>query len=77
MKDCQEVAHELYTYLDRELAPGDLVEITQHLSRCSGCFELVRFESGVLRLVKRDCGSEMAPACLREKLVEIPRSVPQ
>lgn len=71
MKDCNEVARELHAYLDRELVPGEVAQVGEHLRRCPDCFELVRFESGVLKLIKRDCGAERAPDCLREKLVAI------
>ena len=72
MKNCRDVISELYPYLDRELTAGELIEVEEHLRRCPGCLELVRFEAGVLKLVKRDCGSEKAPDHLREKLLAIP-----
>lgn len=74
MSDCQEVTHNLYQYLDRELTQEEAREIQVHLNRCDSCFELERFESGVIKLVRRDCGSEKAPDHLRRKLAQVPRA---
>jgi mycothiol system anti-sigma-R factor len=70
--DCRDVIDELYLYLDRELTPEETRHIEEHLNACSPCFELVRFESGVSKLIKRDCGSERAPERLKERLAAIP-----
>ncbi len=74
MSDCNEVTERLYEYLDRELTTDEVCEVQAHLSRCPSCFELERFESGVIRLVRRRCGSERAPEHLRERLLTVPRS---
>lgn len=71
MTDCRETTKQLYEYLDRELTPEEACEIQAHLSRCPGCFELERFESGIIKLVRRDCGSERAPAGLRERVARV------
>ncbi len=74
MTDCQETIRDLYQYLDRELTMEEACEVQAHLSRCPSCYELERFESGVIKLVRRDCSSEKAPAHLRERLLSVPRS---
>ncbi len=74
MSDCNEVTEQLYEYLDRELTMEEVCEVQAHLSRCPSCFELERFESGVIKLVRRECGSERAPESLRERLLTVPRS---
>ena len=66
--DCREVAEELYLYLDRELAPDEVRQVARHLQRCPGCFELTSFESGVMKLIRRDCGAERAPEELKQRL---------
>jgi mycothiol system anti-sigma-R factor len=72
MTDCRETVEQLYQYLDRELTPEEAREVQAHLSRCPSCYELERFESGVIKLVRRDCGSEKAPRRLRERLRSMP-----
>lgn len=74
MSDCQDVGQHLYQYLDRELTPEEARDIEAHLDRCDPCFQLERFESGIIKLVRRDCGSEKAPDHLRKKLAQVTRS---
>lgn len=74
MKDCNEVSRELYEYLDRELMPDEVSRIDGHLKRCPSCYDLVQFESGVIKLVRRDCGSEKAPEHLKARIRSITAS---
>ena len=71
--DCQELVERLYPYLDRELTPEEVREVGEHLGECPSCLELVRFESGVIKLVRRECVSDRAPAGLRERVHSILR----
>lgn len=73
MIDCDDTIQNLYQYLDRELTADEASAIEAHLARCPGCFELERFESGVIKLVKRDCGSERAPRRLHDRVRAIAR----
>lgn len=68
MMDCSEVEVQLYAYLDRELDPREQVEVRLHLERCQNCFQLVQFESGVVKLVRRKCSDQAAPSHLREQI---------
>ncbi len=72
--DCKEITYKLYEYIDRELGPDEVVEVEKHLHHCPECFELVRFESGVIKLVRRDCCKDQAPDALLRKIVSILRS---
>ncbi|ACZ41672.1 anti-sigma factor [Thermobaculum terrenum ATCC BAA-798] len=71
MSDCHEVHQRLYLYLDRELLPEEVIEIRQHILNCKECFELVSFESGVIKLIKRDCGCDKAPDHLKARIKSI------
>lgn len=72
--DCRDVADRVYEYLGCGLSGEEIAELNSHLRGCGSCLELVRFESGVIKLVKRDCGSERAPAELHNRLLRIVRS---
>ncbi len=73
MMNCREVANNRYEYLDRELSTDEIRTVKEHLQCCHDCFELVAFESGVIKLVRRDCGSVKAPDHLRERIQQITR----
>ena len=70
--DCRDAGERLYEYLDRELSVEEACEVSAHLARCPGCWELVRFEGGVIKLVRLECGSESAPQRLRDRVSLIP-----
>lgn len=72
--DCNEVNHRLYEYIDRELSPEEVLEVEEHMQHCPQCFKLVRFESGVIKLVRKDCGCEKAPETLLQKIAAALRS---
>ena len=65
---CQEVLQEVYLYLDLECTDERRALIRRHLERCSGCMREYGIEQEVKDLVARCCGSDTAPAALRERL---------
>jgi mycothiol system anti-sigma-R factor len=66
--DCREVLTEVYLYLDLECVDQRREVIRHHLDECSGCLREYGIELEVKALVARCCGSELAPAQLRERL---------
>ena len=74
MSNCEEVTKELHEYLDRELSLEEAEQVDRHLQRCPSCYQLVMFESGVIKLVRRDCSTVSAPEHLKSRLRAIVRS---
>jgi mycothiol system anti-sigma-R factor len=66
--DCRDVLAEVYFYLDLECAEERRTLIRTHLDECSPCLREYGIEQEVKALVARCCGSEKAPAELRERL---------
>lgn len=66
--DCSEVLDEVYLYLDLECDEQRRALIRTHLDECSPCLREYGIEQEVKALVSRCCGSEKAPAALRERL---------
>jgi mycothiol system anti-sigma-R factor len=66
--DCGDVLGEVYLYLDLECSDDRRVVIRQHLDECSPCLREYGIEQEVKALVARCCGSEIAPAELRQRL---------
>lgn len=66
--DCREVLAEVYLYLDLECSNGRHEVIARHLDECAPCLREYGIEQEVKQLVGRCCGSETAPAELRERL---------
>ena len=50
---CEEVFRRLDDYLDRELGPGAVPQIEQHLAECEMCAREYRFEASVLAGIRR------------------------
>lgn len=67
-KCCEEIAQQLYHYIDRELSPEEQRQVQQHLDDCPPCQKWFRLEVDVLRLVG-ECGRRLeAPPMLIEKV---------
>jgi len=66
--DCNDVLAEVYLYLDLECADTQRSLIRDHLDECSPCLREFGIEQEVKALVARCCGSELAPAELKERL---------
>jgi len=66
--DCTDVLAEVYLYLDLECADDRRSLIRDHLDECSPCLREYGIEQEVKALVARCCGSELAPADLKQRL---------
>ena len=66
--DCSDVLAEVYLYLDLECADERRSLIRDHLDECSPCLREFGIEQEVKALVARCCGSELAPAELKNRL---------
>jgi mycothiol system anti-sigma-R factor len=66
--DCGDVLAEVYLYLDLECADDRRSLIRDHLDECSPCLREFGIEQEVKALVARCCGSELAPAELKNRL---------
>jgi len=67
-KDCSEVIHQIFVFIDNELDDASCGEIQQHLDECGPCLAKYNLERTVKSLVARSC-SEKAPDALREKVL--------
>ena len=67
--DCSEILQRVYVFIDNELEDATNDEIRQHLEECAPCLDQYDLERCVKKLVHRSCGSERAPASLREKVL--------
>jgi mycothiol system anti-sigma-R factor len=67
--DCADVVLRLFEYVDHEAEEADARVIQQHLDECGSC--LREYERDVLlkALVRRACGSELAPETLRTQIL--------
>jgi mycothiol system anti-sigma-R factor len=66
--DCRDVLEEVYLYLDLECTDDRRMVIREHLDECSPCLREYGIEQEVKALVARCCGSELAPAELKQRL---------
>jgi anti-sigma factor (TIGR02949 family) len=64
---CEEVLHQLFAYLDRELDSETSAQIERHLEICRGCFSRAEFERK-LKAHLKDAGAQAAPERLRARL---------
>jgi len=67
-KDCSEVIHQIFVFIDNELDQATYGEIQQHLDECGPCLAKYDLERTVKSLVARSC-AEKAPEQLREKVL--------
>jgi mycothiol system anti-sigma-R factor len=67
-KDCSEVIHQIFVFLDNELDQATCGEIQHHLDECGPCLRRYDLERTVKALVARSC-TEHAPDQLREKVL--------
>jgi len=67
--DCRDVIERVYLYLDgEELDDEGRGKIRIHLDECAPCLRQYGLEQEVKALVARCCGSELAPAELKDRL---------
>jgi mycothiol system anti-sigma-R factor len=68
--DCDDCLDKLYAFLDKELGVVERTQIAEHLADCGDCDDNFVFEARFLEVI-RDCGtSDVAPAKLRERVIE-------
>jgi mycothiol system anti-sigma-R factor len=67
-KDCSEVIHQIFVFIDNELDQATCGEIQQHLDECGPCLAKYDLERTVKSLVARSC-AEKAPEELRAKVL--------
>ena len=67
-KDCSEVIHQIFVFIDNELDQATCGEIQQHLDECGPCLAEFGLEEQVKAIVKRSC-ADPAPAELRAKVL--------
>jgi len=66
--DCGQILNEVYLYLDLECSDDRRGVIKTHLDECSPCLREYGIEQEVKALVARCCGSDQAPAELKDRL---------
>lgn len=66
--DCPEALERLEAFLDGELNDEQISEISRHLADCYPCGDRASFERHLREVVRRHCGSDMAPDGLLEKV---------
>jgi predicted anti-sigma-YlaC factor YlaD len=68
--DCEKCEELLQGYLDRDLAPEEVVVAEGHLDGCDYCRRRYRFEERLRRYIRLSA-SERMPAGLLQKLTEL------
>lgn len=68
--DCEKCEELLQDYLDRELAPDEVLVAEGHLDGCDYCRRRYRFEQTLRRYIKVSA-TERMPAGLLAKLAEL------
>lgn len=66
--DCKETFRRLDDYVDRELAPGELSKVEEHLAACAMCAEEFQVERGLLEGIRDKVRRIKAPAGLLKKI---------
>ena len=67
---CEKCEQLLQGYLDRDLAPAEVVVAESHLDACSYCRRRYRFEQSLRRYI-RVSATERIPTGLLQKLTEL------
>jgi anti-sigma factor (TIGR02949 family) len=65
---CEEVFRRLDDYLDRELGPGEVPQVEQHLAECEMCAQEYRFEASVLAGIRKKVQRIQLPPDLMGRL---------
>ncbi len=68
--DCNDCVDRLYAFLDTELSGAELEQIRKHLDGCAGCDENFVFEARFLEQLRDCCTSDVAPADLRQRVIQ-------
>jgi len=65
---CEEVFRRLDDYLDRQLDPGEVPQVEQHLAECEMCAREYRFEASVLAGIRKKVRRIQLPPDLMGRL---------
>ncbi len=66
---CSEVLDAVYLYLDGEQDAEHREQVRIHLDECAPCLRQFGLEQAVKTLVARSCGSDCAPADLKDRVL--------
>ncbi len=66
---CSEVLEQVYLYLDGEDDEHTHQHVRIHLDECAPCLRQYGLEQAVKALVARSCGSDPAPADLKDRVL--------
>jgi anti-sigma factor (TIGR02949 family) len=66
---CEETAHRLDDFLDRELDQADMQLVREHLEKCADCAQAFRFEGSVIDTVKRKLRQIDLPEDLTTRII--------
>jgi len=66
---CSEILDAVYLYLDGEQDDQHREKVRIHLDECAPCLRQYGLEQAVKSLVARCCGSDHAPAALRDRVL--------
>lgn len=69
-RDCSEVLHRIYEYLDGEMGPDDVRRFAAHLAECAPCLAEHDLDAAVKQAVQRSCADSAVPATLRMQVVQ-------
>ena len=74
--DCRQAFERLDDFLDRELSPGEMIQVRAHLEECERCATEFRFEERVLDGVRARLRRIKVPADLAERIAKALRAEP-
>ena len=70
MLDCESVMRQLWDYVDAELTPQRMDEISVHVEMCQRCYPQYEFERSFLDAIAARRRTHSDPERLRAKLIE-------
>lgn len=70
--DCEEVLHEVWSYIDGEIEETRYLEIQAHVEECVGCGPRYEFQRRLLTLIQIRCRQGYhLPESLRQRLFRL------
>ncbi len=67
--DCRKVREVVFLYTDNEMEEELLISFREHMDHCPPCAQEIHRTERILRLVRRRCSRQSAPASLRERIL--------
>ncbi len=68
--DCRETLERIDDYVDRELGPGEIALVQEHLARCAVCARGFAFEESVLRKAREKLARIDLPQDVKSRVLE-------